>query len=123
MNEIIANVFDYDVFVNTIAKEAQSNYEKNLGDWYNAKMRFTNPKFNKGYFAVIKAIANGINKSRCDIVTYIHNDVVFHRGWYSDVFYRLKKAELISYNKIDGYALTKFGQSYYNNVMNGFNAI
>ena len=52
MNEIIANVFDYDVFVNTIAKEAQSNYEKNLGDWYNAKMRFTNPKFNKGYFAL-----------------------------------------------------------------------
>lgn len=113
--------FDYDVFVNTIAKEAQSNYDKNFGYWHNAKMMFTNPKCNKGYFAVLNAIANGINKSRRDIVKYIHNDVVFHRGWYSDVFYRLKAAGLISYNKIDGYTLTKFGEYYYNSVKRGFN--
>jgi hypothetical protein len=117
------NNFDYEVFVNTIAKDAQSNYDKNLSNWYNTKMRFTNPKFNKGYFAVIKAIANGINKSRRDIVKYIHNDVAFHRGWYSDVFYRLKASEIISYSKNEGYTLTKFGNRYYTYVMNSFNVI
>jgi hypothetical protein len=112
--------FDYDVFVNTIAKEAQSNYDKNFGYWHNAKMMFTNPKCNKGYFAVIKAIANGINKSRRDIVKYIHNDIEFNRGWYSDVFYRLNKAELIKYTKNSGYVLTKFGNEYYKQIMNAW---
>lgn len=110
--------FDY-VMMNAAhaAEEAEANYQKNLGDWYNANMKFTMPNIERGYFAVLNAIANGINKSRREIVKHIKNDVAFNRGWYSDVFYRLKKAELISYNKIDGYALTKFGNEYYKRVM------
>ena len=112
--------FDFFVKMNAMyaAEEAAANYQKNLGDWYNANMKFTKPNIDRGYFAVIKAIANGINKSRRDIVKYIHNDIEFNRGWYSDVFYRLKAAELISYNKNDGYKLTKFGNEYYKKIMN-----
>lgn len=110
--------FDY-VMMNAahVAQEAEANYQKNLGDWYNANMKFTMPNIERGYFAVLNAIANDINKSRREIVKHIKNDVAFNRGWYSDVFYRLKKAELISYNKIDGYVLTKFGNEYYKQVM------
>lgn len=114
--------FDFFVKMNAMyaAQEAESNYQKNLGDWYNANMKFTKPNIKKGYFAVLNAIANGINKSRRDIVKYIHNDIEFNRGWYSDVFYRLNKAELIKYTKNSGYVLTKFGNEYYKRIMNAW---
>ena len=71
---------------------------------------FVRPNANTGYGAILKLLANGNQPSRKAILSKL--GIPTWKSYYSGVFNRILKANLISYTRANGYELTALGKAY-----------
>lgn len=91
---------------------AQRNFANSARNCYYPPLSpsFTRPTPNNGYAAVIQALFKSNMPSRKAILESINKPST--PGYYSVIFQRLRFGGLISYNRKNGYSLTKLGRDY-----------
>ncbi len=78
---------------------------------------FTRPNTYDGYGAVLKLLSNGNMPSRAAILKKL--GLPSRHGYYACVFQMLLWSNLISYDRTNGYVLTKLGRDFVAENLNG----